>query len=384
AKDPVNYAGFVASNVISKDMPICHVKETQKPSDNQTLLDVRTPAEHEAGTIPGATNIPLDQLRDRLGEVPSDTELLVFCQAGLRGYIATRILLQSGFTARNLTGGYKTYRDTEGSSIKEDKKMKETKNQSHQQPEFQQNQTEPEVVETIDACGLQCPGPVLRLKEAVDAVQPGRAVRILTTDPGFASDIAGWCDSTGNTLVDLKAEGGTFNAVIEKGSACPMASAGGDSKKKTLVVFSNDFDKAMASFIIANGAASMGSEVTMFFTFWGLNLLRKPEAVSVEKNLIEKMFGWMMPRGAAKTKLSKMNMAGMGTWMMQGIMKKKNVLSLPELIDKAKSAGVKLVGCTMTMDLMGIKKEELIDGVEEGGVAMYLNRAEAAGVNLFI
>ena len=209
-------------------------------------------------------------------------------------------------------------------------------------------------------------------------------MRIQSTDHGFASDIAGWCESTGNRLADLSTDGGRYIAVVEKGSACPAVLHSGNAKKKTIVVFSGDFDKAMASFIIANGAASMGSEVTLFFTFWGLNILRRPENVPVQKNLIEKMFGWMMPRGATKVKLSKMNMGGMGTWMMQGIMKKKNVLSLAELIEKAKASGVKLVACTMTMDLMGIHKEELIDGIEEGGVAMYLNRAEAAGVNLFI
>ena len=128
----------------------------------------------------------------------------------------------------------------------------------------------------------------------------------------------------------------------------------------------------------------MGSKVTMFFTFWGLNLLRKSEHVPVKKNIVEKMFGVMMPRGAGKTKLSKMHMAGMGTKMMQGIMKSKNVASLGELIDSARAAGVNLVACTMSMDLMGIKEEELIDGVEKGGVAMYLARAETADTNLFI
>ena len=150
------------------------------------------------------------------------------------------------------------------------------------------------------------------------------------------------------------------------------------------MVFSGDFDKAMASFIIANGAASMGSDVTLFFTFWGLNLLRRPEAVPVKKTFIERMFGFMMPRGGERTHLSKMKMAGMGTWMIKQIMRKKNVLSLSDLIAQALRNGVRLVACTMTMDLMGIKREELIDGVEEGGVAMYLDRAEAANVNLFI
>ena len=151
-----------------------------------------------------------------------------------------------------------------------------------------------------------------------------------------------------------------------------------------MVVFSGDFDKAMAAFIIANGAAAMGSQVTLFFTFWGLNLLRRPESIPVRKTFIEKMFGFMMPRGAEKTSLSKMNMMGMGTQMIKGIMKKKNVDSLSELIIKAKANNVRLVACSMSMDLMSIKPEELIDGVETGGVAMYLNQAESAGVNLFI
>jgi peroxiredoxin family protein/TusA-related sulfurtransferase/rhodanese-related sulfurtransferase len=383
AKDPVNYAGFVAVNVISGRMPVCHVEDVQKATANQMLLDVRTTTEFEAGTIDGAVNIPLDELRDRLDEVPKDKELLVFCQAGLRGYLAVRILLQNGFKCRNLSGGYKTFSAVQ--SILETENLPRKKMNNSQQPNETSNNTDADVVKEIDACGLQCPGPIMRLKEAVDGIERGQAVKVAATDAGFASDVKGWCNSTGNELTDIKAEGGQYVVTVVKGSACPMAGGKStDSKKKTIVVFSGDFDKAMASFIIANGAAAMGSEVTLFFTFWGLNILRRTEHVSVQKNLIEKMFGWMMPRGATKLKLSKMNMAGMGTQMMQGIMKKKNVLSLPELIETAKQNGVRLVGCTMTMDLMGIRKEELIDGVEEGGVAMYLNQAEAAGVNLFI
>jgi peroxiredoxin family protein len=151
-----------------------------------------------------------------------------------------------------------------------------------------------------------------------------------------------------------------------------------------MVVFSGDFDKAMAAFVIANGAVAMGGEVTMFFTFWGLNILRRPEKVSVRKNLIERMFGWMMPRGADRLGLSQMNMGGMGLRMIKGIMARKGVASLPELISSARQAGVRLVACTMSMDLMGIHREELVDGVEEGGVATFLDNAEASNVNLFI
>ncbi len=154
--------------------------------------------------------------------------------------------------------------------------------------------------------------------------------------------------------------------------------------KKTLVVFSGDMDKVMASLIIANGAAAMGSEVTMFFTFWGLNTLRKAKKIKVKKDFMEKMFGFMMPRGPEKMGISKMNFGGMGAKMMKDMMKKKNVNSLPELIESAQMMGVKMIACTMSMDVMGIREEELIDGIELAGVATYLGEAEEGNVNLFI
>lgn len=153
---------------------------------------------------------------------------------------------------------------------------------------------------------------------------------------------------------------------------------------KTIIMFSGDLDKAMASLIIANGAAAMGDDVTIFFTFWGLNVLRKAQKIKVKKDFMEKMFGFMMPRGAEKLELSKMNFGGAGTAMMKSIMRKKNVNSLPQLLENAQVMGVKLIACTMSMDVMGIKQEELIDGVELAGVATYLGEADSANVNLFI
>lgn len=153
---------------------------------------------------------------------------------------------------------------------------------------------------------------------------------------------------------------------------------------KTMIMFSGDMDKAMAGLIIANGAAAMGDEVTMFFTFWGLNILRKAQKIKVRKSFMEKMFGWMMPRGAEKLSLSKMNFGGMGTAMMKDIMKKKKVNTLPQLIESAQAMGVKFIACTMSMDVMGIRPEEIIEGVEYAGVATYLGEADEANVNLFI
>jgi peroxiredoxin family protein/rhodanese-related sulfurtransferase/TusA-related sulfurtransferase len=386
AKDPINYAGFVAANLLRKEVQICHASDVVNPGPRQILLDVRTTPEVQQGTIPGSKHIPLDELRNRLTELPKDKEVVAFCQVGLRGYLACRILSQRGIACRNLSGGYKTYCHTVGRASGGAAAKREVKEDSGQSgPERPPETAGPvAIVREIDARGLQCPGPIMQLKQAMDQVQPGQAVRISVSDPGFATDLDGWCHTTGNRLLDKKLDKGVFAAVVEKGRPLAIPTQTAASNQKTLVVFSDSFDKAMAAFIIANGAAAMGSEVTMFFTFWGLNLLRQDRAVAVQKTPIERMFGWMMPRGAEKAVLSKMNMAGMGTAMIKGIMRKKNVLSLPELIAAARKAGVRLVACNMTMDLMGIKREELIDGVEEGGVAAYLDRAGSANVNLFI
>ncbi|MBP3962593.1 DsrE/DsrF/DrsH-like family protein [Paenibacillus sp. DLE-14] len=158
----------------------------------------------------------------------------------------------------------------------------------------------------------------------------------------------------------------------------------GNNEKTTIVLFSGELDKAIAAFIIANGAAAYDHDVTIFFTFWGLNALRKDEQVALKKGFLEKMFAKMMPRGANKLGLSKMNFGGMGPKMIKHVMKKHNVLTLPELIELAQEQGVKLVACTMTMDLLGLQKEELMDGIEYAGVAAYLGDAVDAKVNLFI
>lgn len=157
-----------------------------------------------------------------------------------------------------------------------------------------------------------------------------------------------------------------------------------ESEKTTIVFFSGDLDKAIAAFIIANGAAAYDHEVTIFFTFWGLNALRKDNPVSVKKSFLENMFGKMMPRGADRLGLSKMQFAGIGPKLIKRVMKKHNALSLPQLIELAQEQGVKLVACTMTMDLLGLQKEELMDGIELAGVAAYLGDASEAKVNLFI
>ncbi len=156
------------------------------------------------------------------------------------------------------------------------------------------------------------------------------------------------------------------------------------TKKTTIILFSGDYDKTMAAYIIANGAAAYDHEVTIFHTFWGLNALRKESMVPTKKSFLEKMFGMMMPRGADKMGLSRMNFAGMGPKLIKHVIKKHEAMPLPDLINMANMQGVHLVACTMTMDLLGLKEEELIEGIEQAGVAAYLGEASEGNVNLFI
>lgn len=370
AKDPVNIVGMAADNVLRGIAKIGFWEDL----GNSYLVDVRPAVSHRFKTIEGSVNIPATELRGRLSEIPKDKKVVLFCDKGFNSYIAARILLQNGFeNVSSLSGGFLLYKE-----IIKNKKgiiMSNTNTKA-------QSSVSADKILKIDACGMQCPGPIMKLAEAINQMQDGEVVEISTNDAGFAADIDGWCKSTGNTLVNFLKEEKTYTASIEKGQKGPLADVKRDGQ--TLVVFSDDLDKALASFIIANGAAASGKKVTMFFTFWGLNILRKQEAVKVKKGLIDKLFGFMMPRGQSKLVLSKMHMGGMGTSMMKQVMKDKNVLPLGELIQMAKASGVKFIACTMSMDIMGIKPEELIDGVEFGGVAKYISETESANSNLFI
>ena len=154
----------------------------------------------------------------------------------------------------------------------------------------------------------------------------------------------------------------------------------------SIIVFSGDLDKVLASMIIATGASAMGMEVKMFFTFWGTTMLRDKNKSAKGKDFMSKMFGSMLPKGSTKLKLSKLNMGGMGTLMLKNLMKKKHVASLDELIQTAGELGVEINICQMSMDLMGFKKEEMIDypNLKVCGVATYLADADESRIQLFI
>ena len=223
----------------------------------------------------------------------------------------------------------------------------------------------------------------MKVADTLRKLPDGAVVNVEATEDAFASDIAVWCERTGNKLLSLDTKPQFIKAAVQKSEARKEApqSAGND---KNFVVFSGDLDKTIAAFIMANGAAAMGRKVTIFFTFWGLNILRKPKKVRVRKTLIEKMFGFMMPRGTKKLGLSRMDMGGMGPKMIRAIMKQKGIRSLEELIQDAIEHGVRIVACQMSMDIMGIHQEELLDGVELGGVATFLGAGETSDMSLFI
>lgn len=383
AKSPVNMLGFVADNILSgKEEMITPLKLSQIKDNDYFILDVREDLEWEKGHIKEATHIPLNSLRHRLDEIPRGKEILVYCQVGVRGHIASSILRQKGFKVKNITGGYKTYKSSEFIKTMEDNKNIE------KEAAIEMDKNSINIKLEKDLCGLSCPGPLMEVKKHIDSLEDGEVLKVNASDPGFFVDIKSWCEKTNNTLLDVSKNNGIISAIIKKGSMDLVINnqdkALNTKDNKTIIVFSGDLDKAIASFIIANGAASMGKKVTMFFTFWGLNILRKSEGSDVKKDFMEKMFGSMMPRGSEKLKLSKMNMGGIGPKLIRKIMNDKNVSSLEELIKSAMDSGIEMIACQMTLDLLGIKKEELIDGVKIGGVGYMLGEAEESNMSLFI
>lgn len=408
AKDPVNMAGFVAENILEDKMRTIHWREVALLAADTVRLDVRTPEEFALGSIPGFINIPVDELRERMGELPKGKPVVVTCAVGLRGYLAYRILTQNGFeSVRNLSGGYKTWQAATAPVGQTPGKRTGERIGSTGSAKLLE----------VDACGLMCPGPVMQLKRHYEQLSAGDRLRIKATDQAFAADVASWCKLAGAELVAVENQGGVVTATIGKGRpACAAgrtegetgrASGGTDARgsggccatspgpagkgilqahpeNKTLIVFSDDLDKALASFVIANGAAATGKKVTMFFTFWGLNVIKKRQKPDVSKDWFSRMFGWMLPAHSGKLKLSKLNMGGAGSRMMRMIMQRKRIESLESLMASAVEAGVEMIACTMSMDVMGVSREELLDTVSLGGVATYLERAEEANVNLFI
>ena len=321
-----------------------------------TLVDLREPDELIVSSIEEAINIPFSQISKKVSSIPSDKPVIVYCHSGDFSEEVADILADRDYDVAHVAGGYTAYRKL-----------------------LEENE-----ITFLDAKGLKCPGPIVKVADYLREKPDGTKIRVEATEDAFFSDIRIWCERTGNKLDDISFTDGVIRADITKQTAATNTVAGTQQNDKTFVVFSGDLDKTIAAFIMANGAAAMGRNVTIFFTFWGLNILRRTEKVKVKKTFIEKMFGFMMPRGTKQLGLSRMNMGGAGALMIRSIMKNKGVSSLEELIESAKSHGVHLVACQMSMDIMGIHKEELIDGVELGGVSTFLGSGEQSDMSLFI
>ncbi|MCL1632108.1 FAD-dependent oxidoreductase [Sporolactobacillus sp. CPB3-1] len=390
AKDPVNYAGYIAADQRQGLVKTIEWDEVDALIEKQAyFLDVRESFELATGKLPGSHHIPRGELRGRLAELPKDQPIYVYCSVGLRGYNAARILALNGFDVYNLDGGLKTYEQAKYETG-------QMNAQAHPAAQSELSSTmakqAPQCTKIeVDACGLQCPGPILKVKQSMEKMNKGDIMQVQASDFGFHKDIVAWANATGNQLLTNDIVGNKVVATVVKGAmasrddaAHAVHTAPESGGATTMVVFDGDLDKAIATFIIATGAAAMGKPVTLFFTFWGLNIIKRHANTKINKSGTDKLFSMMLPKNANHLPLSRMNMAGIGPKMIKKVMADKNVDSLAVMIERAKQLGVKMVACTMSMDLMGVAREEIIDGVEFGGVASYLGEAAKSNVNLFI
>ena len=378
AKSPANMLGFIGQNIEDNLLGQVFMEDLENYNEKETIiLDVREELELISGKLNNSINIPLSELRKRYTELPKDKEIWTYCAVGLRGYIASRFLTQKGYKVKNLAGGIKI-------EEKELIKMQEETFSNKENSDYNVDKED----EYLDLSGLSCPGPLVKIKEKIDKLQENKKLKVKVSDPGFYNDIQAWSKVTKNSLLSLDKKDGLTYATLQKGQASKVVVKEQenviieDNSNMTMVVFSGDLDKAIAAFIIANGALTMGKKVTMFFTFWGLSILKKKNLA--KKSFIEKMFAMMLPKNSQDLPVSKMNFFGIGAKMIRSVMKKKNIMSLEELMKKAKDSGVNITACTMSMDVMGISKEELIDGINYGGVGQYLGETEKSNNNLFI
>jgi NADPH-dependent 2,4-dienoyl-CoA reductase/sulfur reductase-like enzyme/peroxiredoxin family protein/rhodanese-related sulfurtransferase/TusA-related sulfurtransferase len=400
AKDPVNMIGFVATNILSGDLVPWFSTDYPENCQGARIIDVRGPSEYDIWHVPGAENVPLATLRTAQEDWDRSTPIRLYCAVGFRSYLAYRILVQRGFTdVAMLVGGIGTFRAWHHVAPDDvpDPLVPVTNYAEEESlraggvlPPAPAGRTGVEV--DLDCTGLACPGPILALQNKIAELAPGDEVIAHVSDIGFRLDGPAWAEKNGHELLDMKPEGPGVVARFRKGGA-PAAAPGGMAlstaaarirDKKSFVVFSGDLDKVLAAFIIANGAVAMGDEVSMFFTFWGLNALRHADAPEVEKSAMNRAMAKMMPAGPEAMKLSRMNMLGGGTAMIKKIMRDQKVPSLTELIITARDSGVRLVACNMTMDLLGLHEDELIEGVEFGGVATFLSEASESNATFFI
>lgn len=340
------------------------LSELEILAKNQQLIDVRTAEEYELGHVHGALLHPVQQIETF--DFPKDRTYYIYCRSGRRSHNAAEALATRGYEVVNLDGGFLAIESTASKSSK---------------PTSQRAAQSKRV--TRDYSGLQCPGPIVEINKEMMQMPEGTQLEVTVTDLGFKQDIQSWVKQRGFTLIALEEKADHIHAVIEKTKDKTM-NVTHEGNGTTIVLFSGELDKALAALIIANGAKAAGRDVSIFFTFWGLNALKKVNQTPVKKTGIAKMFDKMLPSQPEYMPISKMNMFGLGNVMMRYVMKKKNIETLPALINQAIEQDVKLIACTMSMDVMGISKEELREEVTYGGVGAYIGDTEQARHNLFI
>ncbi|MEG1808092.1 MAG: FAD-dependent oxidoreductase, partial [Cetobacterium sp.] len=262
AKSPANMIGFIGDNILNNRLNEIYIDDLKHyDSSKHFILDVREEIELVTGFFENSVNIPLSELRDRIGEIPKDKEIWTYCAVGLRGYLSERFLSQNGYNVKNISGGYKI--QPKKTSIKKT---------------VEQNEKILNQIDYLDLSGLSCPGPLVKIKENIDRLNEGEVFKAKVSDPGFYNDIQAWAKATNNKILSLKKDNVNIFVEILKGSSSKVIEDNEVIETKdglTIVVFSGDLDKAIAAFIIANGALSMGKKVTIFFTFWGLSILKK-------------------------------------------------------------------------------------------------------------
>ena len=228
------------------------------------------------------------------------------------------------------------------------------------------------------------------LDQAHRNAQAGERITVIGDSPALSQIVLGWCNDTANAF--LKFDGsGPITAEVQITTPVVQTTAlavPATDNRCTLLVLHNDHEALLAALLVAVGAATQGKDVTIFFTFWGLNLLRgdqpNPNEQGQKISLMQKMMKWMMPKGPKKQKLGQMNFGGAGKAMLGHIMRSQNLMELPTLLETAEEQGVRFIACTMSMEVMGITKRDLAprSNLEYGGVAAFVEAAHGSGMSL--
>ncbi len=379
AKDPVNMAGFVADNVLSGTMgSIAWDEMHDLDGDRTQILDVREEEEREWGSIQNSLHIPINDLRSRIQELDSNKEVVIYCAVGIRGYIGARILMHHGFSVRNLLGGYTHYRRAVKDYSKRD--VLGAQNAQNYGSVSKQDSKTKKASFTVDAIRMSCSGAIQEVNRKMKELKDGEVLEVMASDPGFSADARAWCIKTDNAFVCEEKQETGFMIRMRKGTDAenqanikadqPLQKSGMDGKdQSTFVLTSDDIDKARISFILAKEARKLGKTTIMVFTFGAVNLLKKNrKTISNRASGLLSIFGLNDP--VSKTRLG-------NHFMRYGE-------SFEDLVASSLQAGMKMVACTMSMDLLCIQKEELIEGIEYDGVGSYLGDTQQNSLKIFL